>query len=151
MRDHDRLRIGEMARLAGVSPDTIRHYEKIGVLPHPQRTNSGYRQFSAANLDRVRLIRHALAMGFSLAELKQVLCIRDAGEAPCRRVRALARVKLRHVREEIAELTLLRDRMEEILRSWNRKLSRTPRGARAELLESLKHFSIRPSSRRKFK
>jgi DNA-binding transcriptional MerR regulator len=140
-----------MARLAGVSPDTIRHYEKIGVLPHPQRTNAGYRQFSAANLERVRLVRHALAMGFSLTELKQVLGMRDAGAAPCKRVHALAKEKLRRVREEIAELSQLRDRMEETLRGWNRKLSRTPRGARAGLLESLKHFPIKPSSRRNLK
>lgn len=151
MREHSGYRVGELAKLAGVSPDTIRHYEKVGVLPHPQRTSAGYRQFPLAILGRVRLIRHALAIGFSLVELSQILGMRDAGEAPCRRVRVLAGRKLQSVRQEIAELTRLREELERVLRGWDRKLSRTPRGAKAELLESLKRMPVKPSSRRNMK
>src|SRR5947207_15027156 len=82
------LRSGELARRAGVSPDTLRHYERKGLLA-PCRTPSGYREYSAEAVDRVRLIRRALSIGFSLDELAPILAARDRGRAPCRAVRAL--------------------------------------------------------------
>jgi DNA-binding transcriptional MerR regulator len=63
------MRSAELARLAGVSTDALRHYERVGVLPAPQRTAGNYRVYPAIALDRVRLVRRALAFGFSLAEL----------------------------------------------------------------------------------
>jgi DNA-binding transcriptional MerR regulator len=151
MRERNGLRIGELAKLAGVSPDSIRHYERVGVLPHPQRTSAGYRQFAPSSLDRLLSIRRALALGLSLKELSEIFSLRDSGEAPCRRVRFLARRKLHGVRQEIAELNRLRNHIEKVLRGWDRKLARTPKGERAELLESLKRLPIRPSSRRNLK
>jgi DNA-binding transcriptional MerR regulator len=88
---------GELARLAGVSSDTLRHYERKGVLPLARRLNNGYRKYPADSIDRVRLIRRALAVGFTLDELAQFLRARDRGLAPCREVRALATEKLTEV------------------------------------------------------
>src|SRR5215210_4789107 len=85
---------GELARLAGVSTDTLRHYERKGVLPAARRLNNGYRKYPLDSLDRVRLIRRALAVGFTLDELAQILKARDHGQAPCREVRTLAAEKL---------------------------------------------------------
>src|SRR4051812_28459483 len=90
----DGLLAGELARLAGVSSDTLRHYERKGVLPRPLRLSNGYRKYPASSVDRVRLIRRALAVGFTLDELARFLKARDRGQAPCREVRALASEKL---------------------------------------------------------
>jgi len=67
------LRAGELARLCGVSTDTLRHYERVGVMARPLRTRAGYRQYPAEALLRVRVVRRALAIGFTLAELSKIL------------------------------------------------------------------------------
>src|ERR1700751_5851028 len=88
------LRSGTLAKAAEVRPDTIRHYEKIGVLPRAARTVSGYRVYPASAVERVLVVQRALRIGFTLAELAEVLKARDAGGAPCHRVYALAQGKL---------------------------------------------------------
>jgi len=145
------LQIGEIAKLAGVSPDTIRHYERVGVLPHPPRTQGGYRRFSPQAVSRVRLIRNALAIGFSLSELASVLRVKYAGGIPCKSVHSLAKGKLQLLRQQIEDLRRLRKHMEGILRGWDRRIAQTPRGRRAELLESLKRSPFKPAPRRKLK
>jgi MerR family copper efflux transcriptional regulator len=144
-----RLRSGELARLAGVSPDTLRHYERVGVLPRPERTAAGYRQYPAGAIERVRLVRGAIAIGFSLAELGRILRVRDAGGAPCREVRAMAKSKLAGLRQQIADLTTLSDVLRKLLRDWGRRLARTPRGKQAALLEALSAFPHAPALTRR--
>lgn len=132
------MRSGELARLAGVSTDTLRHYERIGVLPVPHRTPGGYREYPAQAVNRVTLVRSALSMGFSLAELTGVLKVRDQGGAPCRQVRTMAGQKLVQLEQQISELLALRNRLRTILKDWDRRLKKTPKGEKAALLESLK-------------
>jgi DNA-binding transcriptional MerR regulator len=67
----------EVARTTGVSTDTLRHYERKGLLPGVTRTTAGYRRYSAASVERVLLIQRALVVGFSLADLGRVLSVRD--------------------------------------------------------------------------
>src|SRR5258708_20658171 len=81
----------ELARLAGVSTDTLRYYERLRLLPAAPRSASGYRLFSAQALNRIRLIRGALAIGFSVRELATIFAERDRGGPPCHRVGELAR------------------------------------------------------------
>src|SRR5579871_2742600 len=88
------MRSGELARLSGVSTDTLRHYESLGLLPVPARTRGNYRDYPPQSIARVRLIRNALSMGFSLQELGGIIQSRDQGEAPCREVRRLAGEKI---------------------------------------------------------
>jgi DNA-binding transcriptional MerR regulator len=133
----DRLRIGEVAKEAGVSPDTIRHYERIGLLPKPARTSAGYRQYSRAAIDRVLLVRHAVRFGFSLRDLARFLRTREAGGAPCREVRAAGERILSAVEQQIAELTAARETIRRTLRAWDRRLARTEGDRPAHLLESL--------------
>lgn len=131
------LRSGELARLAGVSTDTLRHYERKGVLARPRRGANGYRQYPPGALARVRLVRRALAFGFTLDELARVLSARDRGAAPCKEVRSLAAAKLAEVEERLAQLFELRDELRATLKEWDGRLGKTPEGARAGLLESL--------------
>jgi MerR family copper efflux transcriptional regulator len=145
------LGIGEVARETGVSTDTIRHYERVGVLQHPPRTMAGYRRFSREAIERVRLVRRALAIGFSLAELARILKVRDAGGVPCKGVHTLAKKKLQSLKEQIADLIHLRRQMEGVLRSWDGKLASAPWGKRAGLLESLEGPTLKPAFGRKHK
>ena len=72
----------DVAQATGVSTDTLRHYERQGLLPRVTRTAAGYRQYSAAAVERVLLIQRALVVGFSLADLKRVLAVRDKPAPP---------------------------------------------------------------------
>jgi DNA-binding transcriptional MerR regulator len=135
------LSSGELADLAGVSRDTLRHYERKGVLPRPLRGHNSYRQYPPEALQRVQLVRRALSVGFTLDELAKVLKVRDAGGAPCEEVRRLAAQKLLNVQDQLRELTELRDELQKTLRDWDSRLSRRAVGKRANLLESL---SVKP-------
>lgn len=131
------LSSGELADLAGVSRDTLRHYERKGVLPRPLRGHNGYRQYPPEALQRVQLVRRALSVGFTLDELARVLKVRDAGGAPCEEVRKLAAQKLVNVQDQLRELTELRNDLQKTLRDWDTRLARRTQGRRANLLESL--------------
>ena len=122
---------------AGVSTDTLRHYERLGLLPRPVRSASGYRRYAPHTVERVRLIQRALLVGFTLKELAGLLARRDRGEAPCRGVRALVGARLTDLEARLAELTSLRDEMRLLLRDWDTRLAQTPEGHRARLLDML--------------
>jgi DNA-binding transcriptional MerR regulator len=127
----------DVARATGVSTDTLRHYERKGLLPRVTRTAAGYRQYSAATIERVLLIQRALIVGFSLADLKRVLAIRDRGAAPCVGVRGLVGERLEQLERRIEEMLALRDELRVLLTDWDERLATTPKGARAHLLETL--------------
>jgi MerR family transcriptional regulator, mercuric resistance operon regulatory protein len=139
---------GELSRLAGISTDTLRHYERLGVLAKPPRTNGGYRDYPANSLERVRLIQSALKVGFSLPELATVLRMRDRGEVPCHRVRSIAERKLQEVKQQINDLSGMRDQLEQILNDWDARLAHTGNGKQARLLESLPHDVISTNASR---
>ena len=127
----------DVARATGVSTDTLRHYERKGLLPRVARTAVGYRRYSAATVERVLLIQRALVVGFSLEDLKRVLTTRDGGGAPCRSVRELVGQRLHDLDRRIVELSSLRDELRGLLSEWDAKLACTPQGQPAHLLETL--------------
>jgi DNA-binding transcriptional MerR regulator len=131
------LGIGQLAKTAGVSVDTVRHYERLGLIPKAARTNAGYRRYPTATIDRITLVRHALRFGFSLRDIAGFLRVRASGGMPCRDVRAAATRILTAVDQRIAELTAARTEMERTLRNWDRRLARTPADRPAHLLELL--------------
>jgi DNA-binding transcriptional MerR regulator len=130
-----------------VSTDTLRHYERLGLLPRPRRTANNYRQYAADAVARVQLIQRALSVGFSLAELARVLQVRDAGGAPCQRVRALAADKLDQIDRRLNELLVMRKLLKQLIADWDERLKQTPDGERAALLEMLPR-SLPTSSRK---
>ena len=131
------LRSGQLAELAGVSPDTLRHYERLKLLAAPRRSAGNYRLYPPQALERVRLIRNALAAGFSLGELSKILKIRDNAGAPCRQVKSLLEQKLQKLDEEITRLLATRDHLRTVLADWEVRLAKTPEGKPARLLETL--------------
>jgi DNA-binding transcriptional MerR regulator len=130
------LRSGELARFSGVSADTLRHYERKGLLK-PQRSSNGYREYPRHAVERLRLIRNALALGFKLDDLERVFKIRDSGGAPCRHVRELAAAKLDELETLVRELTEMRDMLRELIKDWDRRLDSVPADEPARLLETL--------------
>ena len=129
------LRSGQLARQAGVSRDTLRHYERKGLLS-PARAGNGYRYYPPDALARVRLVRSALSIGFSLEELARILRARDRGLAPCREVRELAGRKLQALEVQVRELQTWRDQLRQTLSQWDRSLRKAGPGRRAGLLEA---------------
>lgn len=134
----EHLMTGDVARRCAVSADTIRHYERVGVIPRAVRGANGYRLYPREVIDRVLLVRRAVAIGFSLEELARILRQRDSGAAPCRGVRALAGEKLAELDARIAEMTAMRDGLLRIIEEWDQRLDATRDGEPARLLESLK-------------
>lgn len=128
---------GELARLAGVSADTLRHYERKGVLARPRRALNGYREYPVEALERVKLARRALAVGFTLDELSGILGVRDAGGAPCHDVRVLAAEKLSDIESRLSDLMAVREELRNTLRQWDVRLSEVEPGTRVGLLETL--------------
>ena len=131
------LRSGELAGLAGISPDTLRHYERMKLLAAPRRSSGNYRLYPPEAVDRVRLIQRALAVGFSLPELVKILKIRDAGGAPCRQVRRLLEEKLFKLDEQIGDLVAMRRHLRTVLADWHERVTHLSEGKAARLLETL--------------
>lgn len=127
-----------VAKKCGLSADTIRYYEREGVIPASERLPNGYRRYPESVVARVRIVRSALRLGFTIAEIATLLRERGRGNPPCRKARALAEEKLRAVEQQIHELTALRENLQQILRDWDDRLARTPAGAPANLLDTLK-------------
>ena len=130
------MRSGELAKRLGISPDTLRHYERRGMIPLPQRTPCGYRIYSDAAVQRIQLVRRAVAVGFGLDELARIFAVRDAGGVPCHQVRALADEKLADIDLRIRELKQLQKTLRRLTADWDVRLKRS-NGARASLLELL--------------
>lgn len=131
------LLIGELAKAVGVSADTLRHYERKSVIK-PVRSAKGYRLYSAEIIERVKLVRRALAVGFTLDELAAILAEREKGRMPCRQVLHLATSKLENLEERIAEMQNLRDEMKRLVQDWDERLGENESNEKpAFLLETL--------------
>jgi DNA-binding transcriptional MerR regulator len=133
----DPMTIGKAAALAGVSVDTLRYYERLGLFPKPTRTRAGYRVYPPAIVNRLTLVRNAQRFGFSLREIAEFLRVRDGGGTPCRTVRAAAEQMLEAIDQQIADLAARREEMRKTLRGWDRRLEETPAGTPGRLLENL--------------
>jgi MerR family mercuric resistance operon transcriptional regulator len=99
-----RLRIGQVAELAGVGIPTLRFYEKEGLIPAPERRSSGYREYKPEVVRRVRFIRRAKELGFTLKEIQELLSIRTSSPQTCEEIRSQVKAKTRDIEERIASL-----------------------------------------------
>ena len=105
------MKIGEIASEAGVTVDTVRFYERVGVLPPPARTESGYRDYQRDTVERIKLTRELQAIGFTLTDAVDALAAHDAGNATCESERWRLDAVLARVDAKLAELSALRRRI----------------------------------------
>lgn len=103
------MRIGELAAATGTTTKTLRFYEQMGLLAAPLRTPSGYRDYAPESVRRLGFVKRAQAAGMTLAQIRQVLEIRDAGQPPCQHVTDLLDQRLEEVDAQLVELRTLRD------------------------------------------
>ena len=111
------MKIGELAQQAQVSIDTVRYYERQGLLPEPLRRASGYREYGAGDIRRLRFVRRAKALGFTLIEIRDLLDLSSHRDDDMADMKATAIVKLVEVEEKLAELTRIRDALKTLLAS----------------------------------
>ncbi|MDH3286650.1 MAG: heavy metal-responsive transcriptional regulator [Betaproteobacteria bacterium] len=102
------LTIGRVARRAGLAIDTVRYYEREGLLDKPVRTSSGYRQYSANVVVRLGFIRQAKELGFTLSEIRELLALKVAPGKSCADVRARAEAKIADIAQRIAQLNRMK-------------------------------------------
>lgn len=102
------LTIGQVARQAGVGVETIRFYEREGLIAEPARRESGYRQYGPEAVTRIRFVRHARDLGFSLKEIRELLELRVHPESSCADVRARVRSKIEDVESKMASLARMK-------------------------------------------
>lgn len=123
----DSFLIGELARQSGVKPDTVRFYEREGLLAAPARTGVGYRVYDSGARDRIRFIKRAQALGFSLDEIRGILNLRGHGRETCECVIRMAEASLSEIETKLRELQTFRDALATNLVRWRKQ----PRGNRA--------------------
>jgi len=126
--------IGEAARRAGVSPDLVRYYERVGVLPRAPRTEGGFRYYSDETVARLLFVRNAIRFGFTSKELAGFLKARDSGRPPCHSVRAAGQRLLKEMDDHLVRLHEAREAMAETLSAWDARLEHTAAGTPAHLL-----------------
>lgn len=105
------MQIKELAQKSGVSAKTIRYYEEIGVLPPPRRAPNGYRQYDESDVARLRLVVGARRLDLSLEEIKEIIAMRDRGEAPCLVLLERLQTKADEIAARIRELQRLEDEL----------------------------------------
>src|SRR5712692_3957693 len=95
MPEHTNLRIGELATQGGLTPDALRYYERLGLMPRARRTAGGFRVYAPGALERIRFIKQAQAHGLTLAEIRELLAFQDrGGRDRCRQVQRLLEMKI---------------------------------------------------------
>ena len=108
------MQIKELAALTGVTTKTIRYYESAEILPPPGRSPNGYRSYEQADVDRVRLVAGARNLDISLAEIKEILDMRDRDDAPCTTLLGLLDEKSKEIKTRIAELQKMERDLQEL-------------------------------------
>lgn len=111
------MRIGELARATGTKAETIRYYEREGILPAADRTDSNYRDYSDDHLATLTFVRRARELGFSMAQVRELLALSDHDDKPCQDVDRLVQGQLVEIERKLADLTSLRDELGQMLRS----------------------------------
>lgn len=139
LKNDEPLTVGAAAKAAGVGVQTLHYYERLGLLPKPQRSAANYRLYSSDAIRRVKFIKKAQAIGLTLEETKQILDLKERGRAPCAKVAELGERHLREIDMRLAELRKYRRGLAEALSDWRKKdtTERQCAGEFCDLIERL--------------
>ena len=112
------LKVGVVAKAAGVGVQTLHYYERLGLLPKPQRSTGNYRLYSSDAIRRVKFIKKAQAIGLTLEETRQILDLKERGRTPCHKVAELGEKHLREVDARLARLRAFRQLLAKCVKDW---------------------------------
>jgi len=115
MDEHAALAIGQLARMTGTKVETIRFYEKTGLLPEPARTEGNYRAYAKEHLGRLSFIRRARDLGFSLEQVRELLALADDRSRPCGAIDAIASAHRAEVKRKIRDLQALKAELDSLI------------------------------------
>lgn len=131
------MTVSELSRQGRVAPHVVRYYSRIGLLSPARHPDNGYKLFSRSDISRLRFIRQAQSLGYTLEEIAQILDTSAQGKSPCRRVRDILQRRLEENRQKLEELVQLQNRMEDALRQWDKMPDHVPdRESVCHLIES---------------
>lgn len=138
-RDEDSLKVGTVAKEAGVGVQTLHYYERLGLLPKPRRSAANYRLYSPETVRRVGFIKKAQAVGLTLEETKQILDLKDHGRAPCHQVVELGKKHLQEIDARLAQLRTFHRRLVRSVSEWGKddRPGRVCAGEFCDLIERL--------------
>ncbi len=139
------LLMGQLAKLAGVKTDTVRFYEKCGLLPRTERTAAAYRVYDETALKRLLFIKQAQSLGFSLDEIKRIRSLRGQGTETCRCVISIAEATLSETGQKLQELQEFNDRLKHALTAWKQSAARRRR-CRAEFCDLIEGSASKVTS-----
>jgi len=132
------LTVSELAKQSGSPSHVVRYYLRIGLIQPAGKQDNGYRLFKSMDVTRLRFVRLAKHLGFTLNEIKQILRHSDEGESPCEDVREIIRHRIQEHRDRIEEMMTLQVRMEDALEQWKRMPNGVPDGnSICHLIESI--------------
>ncbi|WP_081485374.1 MerR family DNA-binding protein [Mycobacterium xenopi] len=120
------MRTSEVAAQAQVNTQTLRYYERRGLLPEPERTRSGYRAYSPDAVRVVRFVKRAQQLGFSLADVQELLHLADGGPDGCEDAERMARSRIAELQHRIDELTAMRDALAQLVASCRQPRAKRP-------------------------
>ena len=141
-----KLTVSQLARIAGVGPDSIRHYERLGIVPKAERSPAGYRLWTAQEVQYLKWVASAKRAGFTLHELGEIFRMYRAGSAPCRTVRDLLQQKLADLDRDIDELSNLRTELRGVFVRWKGRLRRASSGEFVPLFDDLHNVPVTQST-----
>jgi len=136
------MKIGDMAKQAGMTVEAVRFHERKGLLPRPPRTDAGYRLYADADVRRLQFIRQAKRLGLSLQEIVRILRLRERGRCPCDEVIETLEHHLRETKEQLQRLQQFRDEIARTLKQWKRNGTRRVPG---EVICGLIERTMKPS------
>lgn len=140
------LKIGEVAKQTGIGIETLRFYERSGLLDAPVRTEAGYRLYGTDALVTLEFIKRAQMLGFTLTEIKRIIAESRSGESPCDEVRETVRQRLVELDERLRQMQLYRDALAKTLRQWDK--TGKAAGRFCGLIESAEIKTHKPASRK---
>lgn len=138
------LKIGEVSRRTGIGIETLRFYERSGLLSQPARTEGGYRLYDSEALDTLEFIKRAQALGFTLEEIKRIIVESRAGQSPCDEVRNIVRQRLAELDERLQQMHRYREALSRTLKQWDERGKAD--GYFCGLIEDAEINAVKPAS-----
>ncbi|CDM93083.1 MULTISPECIES: heavy metal-responsive transcriptional regulator [Limnospira] len=133
------FKVGEVSEILGINPQTIYFYERIGLIPSPQRTEAGYRLFSQDDLERISFIIRGKSLGLTLAEIQDILELKHQRSLTCQAVYERLNGKLTQIRDKIDKLQALHDELLPIVQECQTHLDRTNSEQQCVILDNYSH------------